>query len=204
MRARVCTCLWLTLLACAADPRPAASTPAGTYALTICRATCASGDGATVLQEGRLFLLDTLLDTTGLSSGARFFLALDGEPPTACWVANAPRNAADTLWPGGRVGGSTWRYDTISGALHVNLWRSVDSHYSVMGYLRGDRFVGRGRRYEASSHGQWRSNGSGWTSDEAVVGRRVGPAEPSPCGPAADTAWARAQTALDTMSSLQR
>jgi hypothetical protein len=148
------------------------------------------------LQEGRLFLLETPLDTTGFSRGAWFYLALGGEPPTACWVANAPKSVGNTVEPGGPVGGSVWRYDTTSRRVHVKLWESVDSYYEVAGVLDGDSLVGRGRSYEA--------NNGGWQSDDAVVGRRVGVADPAPCRAAADTAWARAKAALDTMSSLRR
>jgi hypothetical protein len=44
----------------------------------------------------------------------------------------------------------------------------------------------------------------GWRYDETIVGKRIGPADASLCGPAAEAAWARMRAIADTMAIPRR
>jgi hypothetical protein len=168
----------------------------GTYTIEVCRGNCNPTEAGQILREGKLFLLDTLLDTSGLTSGARLYLSLD-DAPTSCWVMTTIVTSPDsTMWDA-PVGAGRWRHDSASGEIQFRLGLDVHSHYEVVGKLQGDSIVGRGRLFEASG-------GARWLSDDRVIARRIGPADPTPCIPAARAGWAAVRAKLDSMPSPRR
>ena len=180
----------LALMACD-HSRDEVSPLTGTYRLQICRVSCAAASGGEVMEEGRLILLATPLNSAALSRDAQFVLALDGDP-TACWIGDPPAPSQGT----GRhasVGGSVWQRDTVSGILRVKLWVTVDSHYEVTAESRGDSLVGWGLLYAANEGGEQLPR-------DVVIARRIGPPESAPCAPAAEALVASWRARVDTMA----
>lgn len=176
------------ILATGADVQAQRSTRAsdipGTYAVTICAASCDTHTGGRVLTRGHLILEARTFRLASLPDDAeRYFrkftalLALaEGEgDPNACFVLQQPTSL--DVSAGSQPNGVTrWRRaqgDTI----HVELERGSHSSYKARFALRGSRLRGLGQPHV-------------WQSDDpppdVIEGRRIGPPDRSICIRAAE------------------
>jgi hypothetical protein len=205
MRGSCALGVMVAVLACDAGPERSArdsvvqreaGSASGTYAIQVCRGNCNRAEAGQILREGKLFLLDTLLDASSLTSGERLYLSFD-DAPTSCWVMTTVVTSPDsTMWDA-PVGAGRWQHDPASGEIRFQLGLDVHSHYEVVGKLRADSIVARGRLFEASG-------GARWLSDDRVLARRIGPADPTPCIPAARAGWAALRAKFDSTPSSRR
>lgn len=157
---------------------------AGTYALTVCRASC-DRDSGRVLTTGRLVLEERPYRLVDIPEPARSFLerterfllyADAGGAPNACFAFDD--SAAGTLAGATRVGLTRWERSS-GDTLTVRLYHSPDAGYDVRASIASGALVGRGE-----SWGPWDESED--VPPDLVAGIRIGPPDRSVCVEAAE------------------
>lgn len=170
----------------AAQEPPSPRTPpvAGTYALTVCRASCDRHSGR-VLSTGRLVLEERPYYLTDIPEPARsfferterFLLYADaGGAPNACFAFDA--GTSGTLAGATRVGLTRWAMSS-GDTLTVRLYHSPDAGYDVRASIVSGALAGRGE-----SWGPWDKSED--VPPDLIEGIRIGPPDRSVCVRAAE------------------
>ena len=193
-------CAWLglgLLAACrAADERPAEAampvrTPYATYELRLCRVTCGPEWPANTIRSGWVVLDSAPIALGPFPDSVRQWLEYsamsisDGRErtPNGCYLVRADRPEVKT-YAGLLIGGLTWGEPSAGGdSVRFSLYGSPDAGYHVAAAFTSGGFEGAGHSW-----------GGGAAEvdypDDLVLGRRLGPPDPSRCGEAGLAGWA--------------